>query len=260
MLGLLRTIGEYTLDFLSFWGKWFILSFKAMLLLLQRPLRLKRYIYYLSSIGMDGVPVVLVTSTFTGGVIALETYKSFHRFNAESMIGTVVAVAMARELGPVLSAILVAARSGSSMAAEIGTMNVTEQIDALRTMAINPIKYLITPRIYSSIMALPLLTVISDIAGYIGGYAVSIFIFHINSTLYWRYTRDFTDMDDVYHGLIKAAFFGLFISTISCTCGYFTRGGAKGVGESTTKAVVTSAITILIFDYFMTSILRAFNI
>ncbi|MEO2082716.1 MAG: ABC transporter permease, partial [Desulfurobacteriaceae bacterium] len=171
-----------------------------------------------------------------------------------------VAISMARELAPVLSALLVTARSGSAMAAEIGTMRVTEQIDALEMMAVNPVKFLITPRVYTSIVAVTLLTVISDIVGYIGGYIVSIYLFEVNKTLYIRYTQNLAEMDDVYHGLIKAAVFGFLIATISCLYGFYTRGGAKGVGESTTKAVVTSSIAILIFDYLITYILRLFDL
>jgi len=260
IIELLEKIGSGVISFFEFWGRWFILSTKALLLAFKRPLRINRYIYYLATIGADSLPVIAITSFFTGGVIALETYKAFHRFNAEHMIGMVVAIAMARELGPVLSALLVAARSGSAMAAEIGTMKVTEQIDALEMMAVNPIKFLITPRIYTSVISLVFLTVISDIIGYIGGYVVSVYLFGVNKTLYFRYTQDFTDMNDVYHGLIKAAVFGFLVATISCLYGYYTRGGAKGVGESTTKAVVTSSIAILIFDYLITYILRLLNL
>jgi len=146
------------------------------------------------------------------------------------------------------------------MAAEIGTMKVTEQIDALQMMAVNPIKYLITPRVYTSVIAVTLLTIVSDIVGYIGGYIVSVFVFDINKTLYMRYTQNLAEMNDVYHGLIKAAVFGFLIATISCLYGYSTRGGAKGVGESTTKAVVVSSIAILIFDYLITFILRLFDL
>ncbi|RUM88542.1 MAG: ABC transporter permease, partial [Thermovibrio sp.] len=157
-------------------------------------------------------------------------------------------------------ALLVTARSGSAMAAEIGTMRVTEQIDALEMMAVNPIKFLITPRVYTSIISLVILTLFADIVGYIGGYLVSVYLFGVNKTLYIRYTQNLAEMDDVYHGLIKAAVFGFLLSTISCFYGYYTKGGAKGVGESTTKAVVTSSMAILIFDYLITYILRLFNI
>jgi len=257
---LLEFVGRAVLLFLEFWGGWFITSIKAVSLAFKPPLRLKRYLYYLADIGSDSFPVIAITSLFTGGVLALETYSAFHRFNAEYMIGAVVAISMARELGPVLSALLVTARSGSAMAAEIGTMRVTEQIDALEMMAVNPIKFLITPRVYTSVISLVILTLFADIVGYIGGYLVSVYLFGVNKTLYIRYTQNLAEMDDVYHGLIKATVFGFLLSTISCFYGYYTRGGAKGVGESTTKAVVTSSMAILIFDYLITYILRLFNI
>jgi len=260
IIKLLEAIGRWVISFLEFWGRWFLLSTKALALAFKRPFRFKRYLYYFATIGADSLPVIAITSLFTGGVIALETYSAFHRFNAEYMIGAVVAISMARELGPVLSALLVTARSGSAMAAEIGTMRVTEQIDALEVMAVNPIKYLITPRLYTSVIALVLLTIVADVVGYIGGYIVSVYIFGVNKTLYLRYTQNLAEMTDVYHGLIKAAVFGFLIASISCLYGYYAKGGAKGVGEATTKAVVTSSIAILIFDYLITYILRLFNL
>jgi len=259
-VNLLEKLGRWTISFFEFWGGWFILSVKSLSLAFRKPFRFNRYVYYMASIGSDSFPVIGITSLFTGGVIALETYSAFHRFNAEYMIGAVVAISMARELGPVLSSLLVTARSGSAMAAEIGTMRVTEQIDALEMMAVNPIKYLITPRVYTSIASVVILTLFSDIIGYVGGYLVSVYLFGVNKTLFIRYTQDLTEMKDVYHGLVKAAVFGFLLATISCFYGYYTKGGAKGVGESTTKAVVTSSMAILIFDYLITYILRLFNL
>jgi len=253
-------IGRAVLSIFSFIGRWFLLSFKALTLAFKTPLRIKRYFYYLSSIGADSFPVIAITSFFTGGVLALETYNAFHRFNAEYLIGAVVGLSMARELAPVLTALLVTARSGSAMAAEIGTMKVTEQIDALEMMAVNPVKYLITPRVYASIIAVVILTVLSDLVGYIGGYVVSVKMFNVNKVLFLKYTESFMTMDDIYHGLIKAAFFGFILAVTSCMYGYYTRGGAKGVGEATTRAVVVSSMGILIFDYVITSLLRIFNL
>ncbi len=260
MTAILEAIGQLTISLLEVLGSFATITAKSLLLGFRRPLRIRHYIYYLATIGADSFPVIAITSMFTGGVIALETYNTFHRFNAEHLIGAVVSISMARELGPVLTALLVTARSGSSMAAEIGTMKVTEQIDALEMMAVNPIKYLVTPRVYMSAVAVTLLTVLSDIIGYIGGYFVSVVSFGVNRELFIRYTKDFTDMNDVYHGLIKAAVFGFSLAAISCTYGFLTRGGARGVGRSTTRAVVTSSMAILILDYIITSILRALNI
>ncbi len=255
-----QLIGSVIISFFEFWGRWWKLSFDAVKLAFKRPLRLSRYVYYLSQIGADSFPVIAITSFFTGGVIALETYAAFHRFNAEYLIGAVVGLSMARELAPVLTALLITARSGSAMAAEIGTMKVTEQIDALEMMAVNPVKYLITPRVYMTILASLLLTAMADVVGYLGGYFVSVKLFNVNAVLFIRYTQNLMVIGDIFHGLIKAAIFGFLISTVSCLYGYYTKGGAKGVGESTTKAVVVSSMSILIFDYVITSILRAFNL
>jgi phospholipid/cholesterol/gamma-HCH transport system permease protein len=239
LIKLLEGIGRSVINLFEFWGRWLIISFKSLALAFSRPFRLKHYLYHLADIGAGSLPVIAITSLFTGGVIALETYEAFHQFNAEFMIGGVVGISMSREMAPVLTALLLTARSGSAMAAEIGTMKVTEQIDALRMMAVDPIKYLITPRVYTSIVASVLLTIISDVVGYIGGYLVSIGTFDINKTLYMKYTQTLVGFEDVVHGLIKAAIFGLLISTISCFYGYLTKGGAKGVGESTTKILAT---------------------
>ncbi len=260
MIELIELIGKATIDILSFIGRWFILAGESLVLAFKKPLRVRRFFYYLSTIGADSFPVIAITSFFTGGVLALETYNAFHRFNAEYLIGAIVGLSMSRELAPVLTALLVTARSGSAMAAEIGTMKVTEQIDALEMMAVNPVKYLITPRVYSAIIGTVVLTTLADLVGYIGGYVISVKMFNVNRVLFLKYTESFMTMDDIYHGLIKAAFFGFILAVTSCLYGYYARGGAKGVGEATTKAVVVSSMGILIFDYVITSILRVLNL
>jgi phospholipid/cholesterol/gamma-HCH transport system permease protein len=188
-------------------------------------------------------------------VLALQSYNGFRRFNAESLVGTVVALSMTRELGPVLTGLIVAGRAGASMAAELGTMKVTEQVDALTTMAVNPIKYLIVPRVISAIIMLPVLTIFSDLIGITGGYFVSVQVLDVNPTIYLRRTTDFLELGDIYGGILKALVFGLIISTISCYKGFNTEGGAEGVGRATTGAVVISSMLILISDYFLTAIL-----
>jgi phospholipid/cholesterol/gamma-HCH transport system permease protein len=168
-------------------------------------------------------------------------------------MGTVVALSMTRELGPVLTGLIVAGRAGAAMAAELGTMKVTEQIDALSTMATNPIKYLIVPRFLAGIFMLPALTVLADIIGIIGGYFVGVVVLGTNPTVYIRRTTDYLELSDIYNGLIKAAFFGMAISLISCYRGFNAEGGAEGVGKATTGAVVISCMTILISDYFLSA-------
>jgi phospholipid/cholesterol/gamma-HCH transport system permease protein len=199
------------------------------------------------------LPVVLITAIFTGMVFALQTFTGFKRFGAEALVGTVVALSVTRELGPVLTGLIVAGRAGAAMAAEMGTMRVTEQIDALETLATNPVKYLIIPRFIAGILMLPALTIVADITGITGGYFVTVGLFKTSSIVYWNRTWDFLEMSDIYNGLIKAAFFGASISLISCYEGFYTRGGAEGVGKATTGAVVLSSMTILISDYFLSA-------
>jgi len=207
------------------------------------------------SVGVNATFVVALTSLFAGMVEALEIYYGFHKFGAENMIGYTVAVTLGREVSPVLAALMVAARSVSAMAAEIGTMKVTEQIDALRSMAVDPIHYLATPRIVATTIMTPVLVILSNIAGNIGGYFVSTDVFGINSVAYIKNIQIYLTMHDLTYGLIKGAVFGLLISTIGCFMGFETTGGAKGVGKSTTKAVVVACVVILITDYFLTAIM-----
>jgi phospholipid/cholesterol/gamma-HCH transport system permease protein len=171
------------------------------------------------------------------------------------MVGTAVALSMTRELGPVLTALMVTARAGSAMAAELGTMRVTEQIDALYVMAANPVKHLIVPRVIAGVIMVPFLTVVSDFVGIVGGYVVGVELLEINSGSFVRNIIRHLDMDDIYNGLIKAAFFGLILSLIGCYKGFNTRGGAEGVGRATTEAVVLASVSILVSDYFLTAIM-----
>ena len=204
-------------------------------------------------IGVNSLPVVLITAVFTGMVLALQSYTGFKRFGAEGLVGSVVALSMTRELGPVLTALIVAGRAGAAMAAELGTMRVTEQIDALETLAKNPVKYLVVPRFVSGLVMLPALAVVADIVGITGGYFVSVVLLKTNVTTYMRMTWDYLQMEDIYNGLIKACFFGAALSLISCYKGFYTKGGAEGVGKATTGAVVLSFMAILISDYFLSA-------
>lgn len=204
-------------------------------------------------IGVKSLPVVIVTALFTGMVFALQTYTGFKRFGAEALVGTVVALSITRELGPVLTGLIVAGRAGAAMAAELGTMRVTEQIDALETLATNPVKYLIVPRFLSGVIMLPALVICADIIGIFGGYLVTTRLFGASSVVYWKRTWDFLEVSDIYNGLIKACFFGASIALISCYKGFYASGGAEGVGKATTGAVVLSSMTILISDYFLSN-------
>ncbi|MBN2382960.1 ABC transporter permease [bacterium] len=236
-------------------GLFFLMALQTFKQLFKPPWGVQNILKQMLEVGNRSLPVVMITAGFTGAVLALQSYAGFKRFNAESLIGTVVALSMTRELGPVLTALMVAGRAGSAMAAELGTMRVTEQIDALVTLATNPIKYLVVPRFLAGLIMLPILVLLSDALGIIGGYLVGVVILGVNPVTYRLATFNFLEMPDIMSGLIKAAFFGAFIALISCYKGFYAGGGAEGVGKATTGAVVVSSMTILISDYFLTSLL-----
>lgn len=255
MIGLLENTGRRLLAFIEEMGKVVVLLTNATVWGLRRPLYFRNTVKQMLEVGVNSIPVVLITATFTGMVLALQTHTGFQRFNAESLVGTVVALSMTRELGPVLTGLIVAGRAGSAMAAELGTMRVTEQIDALYTLATNPVKYLVVPRLVAGFVMLPVMTVLSDIVGIYGGLFVSVTVLDANRTIYVKRTWDFLEFNDVYSGLLKAAVFGLIIALVGCYKGFYTRGGAEGVGKATTGSVVISSMMILISDYLLTAIL-----
>jgi len=206
-------------------------------------------------IGYFSLPVVGLTAFFTGGALALQIYLGSSRFNAESLVASIVALGITRELGPVLAGLMVAGRVGASIAAELGTMRVTEQIDALVTLSTNPYKYLVGPRVVASTICLPLLVAIADTIGIFGGYVVGTRSLDFNGYAYIKNTADFLELDDVTSGLIKAAVFGFIIAIMGCYNGFNSKGGAQGVGRATTNAVVSSAILILAANFVLTSLL-----
>jgi len=207
------------------------------------------------SIGFFSLAVVGMTALFSGMVIALQSYTGFSRFNAEGAVANVVVLTITRELAPVLAGLMLAARVGASVAAELGTMRVTEQIDALQTLNVNPMKYLVVPRVLSGFIMLPVLVFIADIIGVMGGWLVGVYILDFSPISYIQQTMDFVTWNDVQSGLVKAAVFGLIVTIMGCYHGYNSGRGAQGVGIATTNAVVSSAILILIFNYILTQIL-----
>ena len=209
------------------------------------------------AIGYYSLPVVGLTAIFTGMVLALQSYTGFARFSAESAIPNVVIISITRELGPVLAGLMVAGRVGAAIAAEIGTMRVTEQIDALDTLATNPFKYLIAPRLIAGLTMMPILVLIADIIGVFGGYVVSIYKLGFNPYVYLKHTIDFVEVLDVVSGLVKAGVFGFLVTLMGCYHGYNSKGGAQGVGAATTNAVVSASILILSFNYFITEMFFA---
>lgn len=255
MKRIIEKFGKTIIDFVSAAGGLFNLLLQTIRWSFSRPLKLERLFYQMEFIGVRSLFVVILVSTFTGMVLALQTYTGFRRFGAESMMGAVVALSLCRELGPVLSSIMVTARAGSAMAAEIGTMRVTEQIDALFVMAVNPIKYLVVPRVLASIFVVPILTIISDYTGIVGGYLVGVKLLNVNEGVYINRTIEILELSDIYNGLFKSAVFGLLLSVIGCYKGYYTSGGARGVGKATTEAVVLACVVIFIADYVLTAFL-----
>ncbi len=211
----------------------------------------------LLEIGYFSLPVVALTAIFTGMVLALQSYLGFARFSAQSATANVVVLSITRELGPVLAGLIVAGRIGSAMAAEIGTMRVTDQIDALTTLSTNPMKYLVTPRLLAGTIALPFLVVIADILGVMGGFIVGVAKLGFGPQTYLINTLNFMRTGDVVSGLVKAAVFGFLIALMGCYHGYHSRGGAEGVGSATTGAVVSASILILAFDFVLTELFFA---
>ena len=255
MVWALSNIGRVFLNFLASTGRLFLFLLSALTQGVQPPYYFRQVLRQFLEIGYLSLPVVGLTALFTGMVLALQSYTGFSRFNAENAIASVVVLSMTRELGPVLAGLMVAGRIGAAMAAEIGTMRVTEQIDALVTLSTNPQKYLIAPRLLAGIVMLPLLVLVADIIGVFGGYLVSVYRLGFNPASYLKQTLDFMQMGDVTSGLIKAAFFGFLISLMGCYHGFNSKGGAQGVGKATTHAVVSASILILFANYILTSLL-----
>ncbi len=204
------------------------------------------------NIGFYSLAVVGMTALFSGMVLALQSYTGFSRFNAEGAVASVVVLSITRELAPVLAGLMVAGRIGASIAAEIGTMRVTEQIDALTTLSVNPIKYLVVPRVMAGVIMMPILVLIADIIGVMGGYLVGVHVLGFSASGYITQTWDFVEPIDVISGLVKAGVFGFIVTLLGCYNGYNSGRGAQGVGAATTNAVVSASILILIFNYFLT--------
>ncbi len=238
-------------------GRLSLFAFTAIAHCVRPPLYPRLIGRQMIEIGYYSLPVVGLTAIFTGMVLALQSYTGFARFSAESAVPNVVVVSITRELGPVLAALMVAGRVGAAMAAEIGTMRVTEQIDALDTLATNPFKYLIAPRLIAGLTMMPLLVLVADIIGVFGGYVVSIYKLGFNPHIYLKNTIDFMEVQDVVSGLVKASVFGFIITLMGCYHGYHSRGGAQGVGAATTNAVVSASILILSFNYLITEMFFA---
>ena len=247
-------VGKFTLALFLITGRMFKFFTKAFAGIFFPPFYKINIIKQLVFIGYNSLPVVGMTAIFSGAVIALQSYEGFSRISAQGSVATIVVLSITRELGPVLAGLMVSGRVGASIAAEIATMRVTEQIDALYTLSTEPIKYLVTPKLIASILMLPCLVLIADIIGVMGGYLVGIYKLDMNSSYYIFSTFQNLKYIDVVSGLAKALVFGVIISVISCYHGYYAGKGADGVGKATTAAVVQSSILILITNYILTAI------
>ncbi|WP_341793558.1 MULTISPECIES: ABC transporter permease [unclassified Rickettsia] len=254
ILNTVNLIGKRTIGIARNIGAFSLFSFTAVSSIVRPPIYFGLIYRQLLFIGFYSLPVVAMTTFFSGAVLALQSYTGFSRFSAESSIATVVVLSLTRELGPVLAGLMVAGRVGASIAAEIATMRVTEQVDALYTLSTNPIKYLVFPRVIAAVITLPCLVLIGDVIGVMGGYLVGVYKLNFNSVSYLTSTFQYLEAIDVISGLVKAAAFGFIISIISCYSGYYSNKGAKGVGMATTSAVVNSSILILISNYLITEL------
>lgn len=250
----IEDIGKRLVSIVDYMGGASILLGRTLFWLPVPPLKRQQIFNQMYKIGVQSLPIVSLISLFTGIVLALQSAYQMQRISAEMYIASLVALSMTRELGPVLTALIVAGRVGASITAEIGTMKVTEQIDALQTLATNPVRYLVVPRFIALVIMLPLLTIYADIIGIAGGYIVGVYKLHITHHMYMRMTYDPLVQKDVFTGLLKALSFAMIICTVSCFEGMRTEGGAEGVGKATTLSVVISFILIIAADCLFTAL------
>jgi phospholipid/cholesterol/gamma-HCH transport system permease protein len=251
-------LGEFILENIIGLGIISKFFYSSIRWLPKRPFRLHEIIQQIEFVGNKSIFIIALSGLFTGMVFALQTYSGFHMLNVDTMIGPTVALALTRELGPVLTGLIVAGRAGAAMSAQIGTMRVTEQIDALEVMGINPKQYLVMPRIVACVIALPLLAAIFDFIGNLGSYFLSTHALHIDAATYLAKINLFTRPKDIGLGILKAGFFGLILSVVGTYKGFNCRNGARGVGMATNETVVISMILILVSDYFLSALIRLF--
>lgn len=260
-LKFLAHIGRRVLNFISDLGKIALFILNSFVLCFTKPFKPVRIVEQIYFIGVKSLVVVCLTALFTGLVLGLQGYYTLSKFRSEGLLGSAVALSLLRELGPVLASLMVTGRAGSAIAAEIGAMRISEQIDALDTMNINPIKFLVSPRMAAALICMPILTAIFDIVGILGGYLAGVVMLEINSGIFFNNMIAKTSLHDVTTGLIKPIFFGFFIAGISCYRGFFCTSlkagvyGSESVGLATTSSVVISSVIILILDYVLTALL-----
>jgi len=252
---LLRIIGLWTISQLRTIGHMFVFLLNSFYFIFIPPFKFRLLLRQIRFFGSKSMLVILLTGSFTGMVLALQLFYILRKFGSEALLGAGIALSLIRELGPVLSALMVTGRAGSALTAEIGMMKISEQIDALTAMALNPIRYLIVPNIVAALIVFPLLVAIFDVIGIFGGYLVGVEVLGISSGTYFSLMEDYVVMEDIMVGLYKSVSFGLIVSWICCYKGFYTGYGAAGVSKSTTEAVVLCSILILIWDYFLGAVL-----
>lgn len=255
VLNIFQVIGEETILFFDHLGAFTLFFIHVCKTFFTSRLKLHKTFEQMQYIGVDSLAIVVLTGASSGAVLALQSYFGFKRFGGEEFIGPVVALSLTRELGPVLTGLMVTGRAGSSIAAELGTMKITEQLDALKTLGIDFNQFLMVPRVLAGIVILPFLALFCMIFGIGGGYLIAVHTLQLNGEQYISGIKTYLELSDITGGLIKSSIFGLILTWVSCYKGYQTSGGAKGVGISTTASVVMSSILILIADYFLTALL-----
>ena len=253
-------IWRVPLDFLHVLGDMLLMLFRTILWGLRPPYRGSLVIQQMEYIGVGSLSIICLVSIFTGGVFGLQSVEAFRIFQAEGFVGMTVSLTLTREISPVLTALMVTGRSGSAMATELGSMRITEQIDALHTMAVNPLQYLVAPRLIATTLMMPVLTMFYNVVGMMGAYVFAVLIKEVDPGQFIHNVRWYTDVDDLAMGLIKAVVFGLTLSLIGCYMGYNASGGAKGVGLATMRSVVTSSVAILILDFIVSDVLITLGI
>jgi phospholipid/cholesterol/gamma-HCH transport system permease protein len=251
-------IGKKTLNFINILGDFFIFQLKLLFLFFKPPFRIKNFLEQITFIGYESIGVIFLTGFFTGLVEAVNLYDAFHKFGIDDFMGYTIFISVIKELGPVFAALMVVSRGMSAYAAELGSMRVTEQIDALDVMAVDSRHYLIVPRIIATIIAMPLLILFFDAVANIGAYLISVYSLDVNGYAYLDKIRQYGELSDFKEGITKGIVFGYLISAISTYIGYNTRGGAKGVGISTTRAVVISSVTVFAADYVISALYLIF--
>lgn len=248
-------LGKRSIVFVEEMGGIFLNALRAMYYTFLPPYRWGNLLKQMEFIGVQSTFIVSLTGIFSGMILAFQSSHAFRLFRAEALIGPTIALSLTRELAPVFTALLVTGRAGSAMAAEIGTMKITEQVDAIYTMGINPIQFIITPRVIASILMFPLLSSLFTVLGLIGGNFISVTVVGLTSFTYWDQIFYYVGVKDFFNGLIKAGIFGYVVSSICTYMGINARGGAEGVGRATTHSVVISSVSIFIFDYLLTAIM-----